>query len=97
MTDLEELTQLFDLRCHRCQRAGADVLEHPAGLSRFLHPEPLTSAARRLERPVQLRTIRAEDVERIGRPVHRRCRPGWQQPEQPEPKRAPYDLLRSVG
>jgi hypothetical protein len=36
----------------------------------------MAAVARRLERRVQLRTIRAEDVERIGRPVYRKCRPG---------------------
>jgi len=95
MTDLAELAEVFDLRCRRCGRAGADVFEHPAELAAFLHPQPLTSTARRLERPVQLRTIRVEDVERVGLPVHRRCRPGWRPPERGE--RPPYDLLRSVG
>jgi hypothetical protein len=95
VTDLAELAEVFDLRCHWCGRAGADVLEHPAELRPFLHPQPLTSTARRLERPVQLRTIRAEDVERIGWPVHRKCRPGWRPPDRGE--RPPYDLLRSVG
>jgi hypothetical protein len=90
MTDLAELAEVFDLRCHRCGRAGADVFEHPAELEAFLHPAPLTGEARRLDRPVQLRTIRVEDVERIGRPVHRKCRPGWRQPDRPEPRLAPY-------
>jgi hypothetical protein len=95
VSDLNELAEVFDLRCWRCGRASADVLERPGELREFLYPEPLTGVARRLERPVQLRTIRVEDVERIGRPVHKRCRPGWRPPERGE--RPPYDLLRSVG
>jgi hypothetical protein len=97
MTDLEELTQLFDLRCRRCGKAGADVFERPAELEAFLHPQPLTSTARRLDRPVQLRTIRVEDVQRIGLPAHRTCRPGWRPPERPERKTPPYDLSKSVA
>jgi hypothetical protein len=93
VTDLEELAEVFDLRCHRCGRTGADTLDDPAALREFLHPEPLTGTARRLERPAQLRTIRQADVERIGRPVHRRCQPGWKAPERRTP---PYDLSRSV-
>jgi hypothetical protein len=95
VTDLAELAEVFDLRCRRCGRAGADVPEHPAELRAFLHPQPLTGTAWRLERPVQRRTIRQQEVERIGRPVHRKCRPGWKPPERGE--RPPYDLLRSVG
>jgi hypothetical protein len=95
VNDLAELAEVFDLRCRRCGKAGADVFERPAELAAFLHPAPLTGEARRLDRPVQLRTIRAEDVERIGRPVHRKCRPGWKPPDRGE--RPPYDLLRSVG
>ena len=52
MTDLAELAEVFDLRCYRCGKAGAEVLEHPAELRAFLHPAPLTSTAQRLERPV---------------------------------------------
>jgi hypothetical protein len=55
----------------------------------------LAVVARRLDRPVQLRTIRVEDVERIGLPGHRKCRPGWKPPERPERAQPPYDLLRS--
>jgi hypothetical protein len=95
VNDLNELADVFDLRCQVCGRAGADVLERQAELRAFLHPQPLTGTARRLDRPVQLRTIRAEDVERIGRRVHRKCRPGWKPPGRGE--RPPYDLLRSVG
>ena len=94
MTDLAEIEEVFDMRCYRCGKAGAEVLEHPAELRAFLHPAPLTSTAQRLERPVQLRTIRQADVERIGRPVHRTCQPGWRAPERGE--RPAYDLLRSV-
>ena len=95
MNDVDELAEVFDLRCHRCGRAGAEVLELPAELEAFLHPQPLTGEARRLERPVQLRTIRQADVERVGLPVHRKCRPGWRPLERGE--QPPYDLLRSVG
>jgi len=72
VSDLAELAEVFGLRCRRCGRAGADVLEHPAELRAFLHPQPLTGTARPLEQPVQLRTICQQDVERIELPVHRR-------------------------
>jgi hypothetical protein len=98
MTDLEELAQVVDLKCYRCGRIGADTLEHPRELEEFLHPAPLTSQPRRLERPVQLRTIRAEDVERIGLPVHRKCRPGWRPPDRSEPRQPPPGYFdRSVA
>jgi len=41
VSDLAELAEVFGLRCRRCGRAGADVLEHPAELRAFLHPQPL--------------------------------------------------------
>jgi hypothetical protein len=93
VTDLGELAELFDLRCHLCGKAGADALDDPDRLRAILHPDPLTATAKRVETPMRLRTIRQADVERIGRPVHRRCRPGWQVPERETP---PYDILRSV-
>jgi hypothetical protein len=95
MIDLDELSQIFDLRCHRCGRVGADALEHPAELRAFLHPAELTAVARRVETPA-LRTIRQADVERVGWPVHRKCRPGWRLPQRglPTPPAGYFD--RSV-
>jgi hypothetical protein len=90
VSDLGELAELFGLRCWRCGRAGADALDEPGALRALLHPEPLTGAARLLERPQLLRTIRQADVERAGRPVHRECRPGWRPRERGEQPPAGY-------